>query len=243
MRPELTVGENIASDRDEVVVGGVKKHVYSYLADFLFTPERVRTPVKALSGGERARLMLAKLFLKPANLLVMDEPTNDLDVETLELLEEQLLAYSGTLLLVSHDREFLNNVVTSTFALEGDGQVRQYPGGYDDYVRQRAATPDRGTDRRAEAGREKQPPRRDDAPKPRDRKLSYNERRELDALPGRIDALEGELKEIRDALADGSVYRTDPARAKALSDRLPLAEAELEAAVDRWAELAERSGE
>ena len=243
MRPELTVGENIASDRDEVVVGGVKKHVYSYLADFLFTPERVRTPVKALSGGERARLMLAKLFLKPANLLVMDEPTNDLDVETLELLEEQLLAYSGTLLLVSHDREFLDNVVTSTFALEGDGQVRQYPGGYDDYVRQRAAAPDRGTDRRSEAGREKQPPRRDEAPKPRDRKLSYNERRELDALPGRIDALEGELKEIREALADGSVYRTDPARAKALSDRLPLAEAELEATVDRWAELAERSGE
>ena len=243
MRPELTVGENIASDRDEVVVGGVKKHVYSYLADFLFTPERVRTPVKALSGGERARLMLAKLFLKPANLLVMDEPTNDLDVETLELLEEQLLAYSGTLLLVSHDREFLNNVVTSTFALEGDGQVRQYPGGYDDYVRQRAAAPDRGTDRRAESGREKQPPRRDNGAAPRERKLSYNERRELDALPGRIDSLEGELKEIRDALADGSVYRTDPARAKALSDRLPLAEAELEAAVDRWAELAERSGE
>ena len=243
MRPELTVGENIASDRDEVVVGGVKKHVYSYLADFLFTPERVRTPVKALSGGERARLMLAKLFLKPANLLVMDEPTNDLDVETLELLEEQLLAYSGTLLLVSHDREFLDNVVTSTFALEGDGKVRQYPGGYDDYVRQRAAAPGRGTEQRAAAEHEKPPPRRDDALKPRDRKLSYNERRELDALPGRIDALEGELKEIREALVDGSVYRTDSARAKALSDRLPLAEAELEAAVDRWAELAERSGE
>ena len=243
MRPDLTVGENVAADRDEVVVGGVRKHVYSYLADFLFTPERVRTPVRALSGGERARLMLAKLFLKPANLLVMDEPTNDLDVETLELLEEQLLAYSGTLLLVSHDREFLDNVVTSTFVLEGDGKVRQYPGGYDDYVRQRAVAPDRGTDRRAEAGREKQPPRRDDAPKPRERKLSYNERRELDALPGRIDSLEGELKEIRDALADGSVYRTDPERAKALSERLPLAEAELEAAVDRWAELAERSGE
>ena len=243
MRPELTVGENIASDRDEVMVGGVKKHVYSYLADFLFTPERVRTPVKALSGGERARLMLAKLFLKPANLLVMDEPTNDLDVETLELLEEQLLAYSGTLLLVSHDREFLNNVVTSTFALEGDGKVRQYPGGYDDYVRQRAVAPDRGTDRRAEAGREKQPPRRDNGAAPRDRKLSYNERRELDALPGRIDSLEGELKEIREALVDGSVFRTDPVRAKALSERLPFAEAELEAAVDRWAELAERSGE
>ena len=131
IRPDLTVGENITTDRD----------VYSYLADFLFTPERVRTPVRALSGGERARLMLAKLFLKPANLLVMDEPTNDLDVETLELLEEQLLAYSGTLLLVSHDREFLNNVVTSTFALDGDGTVKQFPGGYDDYERQRAAKP------------------------------------------------------------------------------------------------------
>ena len=137
LRPDLTVGENVASDRDEVVVGGARKHVYSYLADFLFPPERVRTPVKALSGGERARLMLAKLFLKPANLLVMDEPTNDLDVETLELLEEQLLEYKGTLLLVSHDREFLDNVVTSTFVLEGDGEVRCYPGGYSDYERQR----------------------------------------------------------------------------------------------------------
>ena len=136
---ELTVGENIASDRDEVVVGGVRKHVYSYLADFLFPPERVRTPVKALSGGERARLMLAKLFLTPSNLLVMDEPTNDLDIETLELLEEQLMNYKGTLLLVSHDREFLDNVVTSTFALEGDGKVRCYPGGYADYERQKTA--------------------------------------------------------------------------------------------------------
>ena len=131
---EATVGENVAKDRDEVIVGGVKKHVYSYLADFLFPPERVRTPVKALSGGERARLMLAKLFLKPANLLVMDEPTNDLDIETLELLEEQLLNYKGTLLLVSHDREFLDNVVTSTFVLEGDGTVKAFPGGYEDYL-------------------------------------------------------------------------------------------------------------
>ena len=139
LKDDLTVGENIASDRDEVVVGGVRKHVYSYLADFLFPPERVRTPVKALSGGERARLMLAKLFLRPANLLVMDEPTNDLDIETLELLEEQLLAYRGTLLLVSHDREFLDNVVTSTFVLEGDGSVKCYPGGYSDYEAQKAA--------------------------------------------------------------------------------------------------------
>lgn len=139
LKDDLTVGENIASDRDEVVVGGIRKHVYSYLADFLFPPERVRTPVKALSGGERARLMLAKLFLKPANLLIMDEPTNDLDIETLELLEEQLLAYKGTLLLVSHDREFLDNVVTSTFVLEGDGSVKNFPGGYSDYEKQSAA--------------------------------------------------------------------------------------------------------
>ncbi len=138
LKDDLSVGENIASDRDEVVVGGVRKHVYSYLADFLFPPERVRTPVKALSGGERARLMLAKLFLRPANLLVMDEPTNDLDIETLELLEEQLLAYRGTLLLVSHDREFLDNVVTSTFVLEGDGSVKNFPGGYSDYEKQSA---------------------------------------------------------------------------------------------------------
>ena len=242
MRPELTVGENVASDRDEVVVGGIRKHVYSYLSDFLFTPERVRTPVKALSGGERARLMLAKLFLKPANLLVMDEPTNDLDVETLELLEEQLLAYSGTLLLVSHDRDFLDNVVTSTFALEGDGTVKQFPGGYDDYVRQRGAVRERGDNMREEEDA-KLPVRSAEAPAARDRKLSYNEKRELDSLPGRIDALEGELAEIREVLADGSIYRTDPERAKTLSERLPLAEAELEAAVDRWAELAERGGE
>ena len=242
MRPELTVGENVASDRDEVVVGGIRKHVYSYLSDFLFTPERVRTPVKALSGGERARLMLAKLFLKPANLLVMDEPTNDLDIETLELLEEQLLAYSGTLLLVSHDRDFLDNVVTSTFALEGDGTVKQFPGGYDDYVRQRGAVRERGGKMREE-NCAKSPVRSAETPTARDRKLSYNEKRELDSLPDKIDALEGELAEIREALADGSIYRADPERAKTLSERLPLAEAELEAAVDRWAELAERGGE
>ena len=235
MKPELTVGENIASDRDEVIVGGVKKHVYSYLADFLFTPERVRTPVKALSGGERARLMLAKLFLKPANLLVMDEPTNDLDIETLELLEEQLLAYKGTLLLVSHDREFLDNVVTSTFVLEGDGEVRSYPGGYADYVAQRG----RREEKPAQAAAPVQP--KVATPQPQSKKLSYKEQRELDALPERIDSLEKELDSIREALADGTIYRSDPAKAQSLTERLPLAEAELEAAVERWAELEERS--
>ena len=240
MKPELTVGENIASDRDEVVVGGVRKHVYSYLADFLFTPERVRTPVKALSGGERARLMLAKLFLKPANLLVMDEPTNDLDIETLELLEEQLLAYSGTLLLVSHDREFLDNVVTSTFVLEGDGTVRSYPGGYADYLAQRGKTaaPAKETAETPDVQRAATV----HVPPPAAKKLSYREQRELEALPERIDALERELADMRAALGDGTLYRTDPARAQALTARLPVAEAELEAAVERWAELEERRG-
>ena len=243
MRPELTVGENVAADRDEVVVGGVKKHIYSYLADFLFTPERVRTPVKALSGGERARLMLARLFMRPSNLLVMDEPTNDLDVETLELLEEQLLAYSGTLLLVSHDREFLDNVVTSTLVLEGDGSVRQYPGGYEDYLRQRpAAREERGEETTGREAAKEQPAVQTQQPS-RQKKLSYNERRELDALPGRIDALESELAGMREAMADGSLFRSDPAKAKELSDRLPLAESELETLVERWAELAERGGE
>ena len=226
LKPELTVKENVASDRDEVVVGGVRKHVYSYLADFLFAPERTRTPVKALSGGERARLMIAKLFMKPANLLVMDEPTNDLDVETLELLEEQLLAYKGTLLVVSHDREFLDNVVTSTFVLEGDGEVRQYPGGYGDYVRQRkASAPPPAADRAPSAP----PPAKSGKGRG---KLGYNEQRELAGLPARIEALEAEIAGIGEQLAKGTIYR---------SERLAAAQAELEAAVDRWAELEERN--
>ena len=230
MRPELTVAENIASDRDEVTVGGVRKHVYSYLADFLFAPERVRTPLKALSGGERARLMLAKLFLKPANLLIMDEPTNDLDIETLELLEEQLLGYKGTLLLVSHDREFLDNVVTSTFVLEGDGRVRQFPGGYEDYERQRRAAP------QAVPAASAQEPKaaaadRPDAAQPR-RKLSYKEQRELEALPDRIEELEKKV---------AAILGSDPVKCRDDYALLPGLQAELDAAVERWAELEERA--
>ena len=233
LNPELTVGENVASDRDEVIVGGVKKHVYSYLADFLFSPARVRTPVKALSGGERARLMLAKLFLKPANLLVMDEPTNDLDIETLELLEEQLLNYRGTLLLVSHDREFLDNVVTSTFVLEGDGVVRQYPGGYADYVRQRGAREDaKKRDVGAACGDTRGRRGMSDARPARPAKLSFNEKRELEGLPERIDALEKEIAAINAA---------DPVKEYARYARLPDLEAELESLVERWAALAERA--
>ena len=230
LNDELTVAENIASDRDEVVVGGVRKHVYSYLSDFLFTPERTRTPVKALSGGEKARLMLAKLFLKPSNLLIMDEPTNDLDIETLELLEEQLMAYKGTLLLVSHDREFFDNVVTSTFVLEGDGTVDCYPGGYEDYLRQR-----RPREVAPKAAPEKK------VEKVASRKLSYNEQRELASLPSKIEELEGEIAGAESFLADGSSYLADPEKFKSLSERLPQARSELEAAVERWAELEERN--
>ena len=226
MKPELTVGENVASDRDEVVVGGVRKHVYSYLADFLFAPERVRTPVKALSGGERARLMLAKLFLKPANLLVMDEPTNDLDIETLELLEEQLLNYRGTLLLVSHDREFLDNVVTSTFALEGDGLVRQYPGGYADYERQRPKVAD------VEKSSTPRPAPAPSAPAAA-KKLSYKEKRELEELPERIDAMEREI---------AAILASDPIKNREDYARVPELQAALDAAVERWAELGSREG-
>jgi ATP-binding cassette subfamily F protein uup len=228
---ELTVAENIASDRDEVVVGGVRKHVYSYLSDFLFAPERTRTPVKALSGGERARLMLAKLFLKPSNLLILDEPTNDLDIETLELLEEQLMAYKGTLLLVSHDREFFDNVVTSTFVLEGDALVRTYPGGYEDYLRQRPAP-------RSEC---KASPAKNSAPKRQSNKLSYNEQRELASLPEKIERLEDEVAAMEEFLADGASYSSDPGKFKLYSEELPQRRQELETAVERWAELEERA--
>lgn len=228
---EATVAENIAADRDEVVVGGVKKHVYSYLADFLFSSERCRTPVKALSGGERARLMIAKLFMNPANLLIMDEPTNDLDIETLELLEEQLLNYKGTLLLVSHDREFLDNVVTSTLVLEGDGEVDSYPGGYEDYLKQRKGR-GRGQGEGEEKSGKNSAVHLDLGSSPKvSKKLSYKEQRELDALPGEIEALEKEIAAIEAELVAGKIYS---------SDRLAPAQEELEKKVERWAELEER---
>ncbi|MGN0854696.1 MAG: ATP-binding cassette domain-containing protein [Kiritimatiellia bacterium] len=224
VKSELTVAENIASDRDEVIVGGVRRHVFSYLADFLFSSERARTPVKALSGGERARLMLAKLFLKPANLLVMDEPTNDLDIETLELLEEQLLAYKGTLLLVSHDREFLDNVVTSTLVLEGDATVRSYPGGYEDYLRQRP---------KEERAAPPCPPSAAPVPSPPSRKLSYKEQREFDALPGQMEAVEAEI---------AAINALDPVKEYARFAEIPALQARLDALETRWLELSDRAG-
>ncbi len=227
MKPELTVAENVAGDHDEVVVGGVRKHVFSYLADFLFSSERARTPVKALSGGERARLMLAKLFLKPANLLIMDEPTNDLDIETLELLEEQLLSYTGTLLLVSHDREFLDHVVTSTLVLEGDGAVASYPGGYEDYLKQRPNPKNQPTKESVQKSVAAS------TPLPAKKRLSYHEQRELAQLPARIETLEQAI---------AAITALDPVTHYAEYAKIPDLQGELDQAVERWAELEERAG-
>ena len=241
--PELTVKEIVARDRDVVTVGGVQKHVYSYLSDFLFTPERSRSPVKALSGGEKARLLLARLFLKPSNLLVMDEPTNDLDVETLELLEEQLLNYKGTLLVVSHDREFLDNVVTSTYVLAGDGEVRVSAGGYAEAARllKKVEDAQREAVKAAQSAQAASAAPSAAAEPSAARKLSYKETRELESLPGRIEALETEIAEIESTLADPSIYAKDNARAVAMTARLPQAREELDAAETRWLELSERA--
>lgn len=235
--PEATVKEAVATDCDVVTVGGVTKHAYAYLADFLFTPDRCRTPVKALSGGERARLLLARLFLKPSNLLVMDEPTNDLDVETLELLEEQLLNYRGTLLVVSHDREFLDNVVTSTYVLSGDGEVRVCAGGYAEAARLLKRI---GKDEKPVAADadEAAPVKAVETAR---RKLSYKEQREYDGLPDRIASLESEISDIESTLSEPSIYSKDGARAAQLAERLPQARAELDDAETRWLELSERT--
>jgi ATP-binding cassette subfamily F protein uup len=213
--------------------------VISYLGDFLFPPQRCRQPVNALSGGERNRLLLAKLFTRPANVLVLDEPTNDLDLETLELLEELLLDFDGTLLLVSHDRAFLDNVVTSTLVFEGDGRVRQYVGGYADWVRQRPPVPavsPVAPRKAANSGQTATPPEK----KAKAKKLSYKDQRELQQLPARIEALEQELEQLQQQLSDPEVFKQQGAEGlQALGERLKQAEAELELAFDRWAELEE----
>ena len=241
--PEKSVAENVSEGHDQVTVNGTSRHVLGYLQDFLFAPDRARTPVKALSGGEKARLLLAKLFLRPGNLLVLDEPTNDLDVETLELLEEQLLAYKGTILLVSHDREFLDHVVTSSLVLLGGGRVHLCPGGYADWARERealaaAAGGPKGEDRKPKAERPDPRPA-DAAPPRRPRRLGFNEKRELEALPASIEALEAEIAGIENALADGTAYARDAKKAAADAARLPAARAELEAKLERWLALSE----
>jgi ATP-binding cassette subfamily F protein uup len=238
LNEEATVQDNVADGYDTVQLGGQSRHVIGYLQDFLFTPERARTPVRFLSGGERNRLLLAKLFAKPANVIVLDEPTNDLDTETLELLEERLVQFNGTILVVSHDRAFLNNVVTSSIVFEPGG-AREYVGGYDDWQRQRAASSPASESAKsngaanATAGRpkEKEPKRR----------LSYKEQQELTSLPGKIEQLEAKIQELHATLADPKFYQqAGPAIAQEQS-RLQSLETDVARAYERWEELEQRA--
>jgi len=233
-----TLADTISQGADFVEIGGQRKHIISYLGDFLFSPERARSPVKSCSGGERNRLLLARLFTQPANVLVLDEPTNDLDIETLELLEELLANYNGTLFLVSHDRAFLDNVVTQVIAFEGDGKLQEYVGGFEDWERVQkyqatlakpAPAPARATAPPAAA-----------QPKTAS-KLSYKESRELAELPLRIEALEKEQIDIAAHLADGTIFRTDAKRAKQLQTRSEAIDAEVLTAMTRWEELDKRN--
>ena len=227
---EKTVQQNV-SEYDTIPINGQPRHVLGYLQDFLFPPERSRSLVKFLSGGERSRLLLAKLFTRPSNVLVLDEPTNDLDVETLELLESLLVEYQGTVLLVSHDRAFLNDVVTSTLAIEPDGRVKEYDGGYDDYLRQR---PDAAP---AEPKPALAPAKTSSPPPERPRKLSFKERRELEELPRRIEELEAARQELHETMADPAFYRRDGGEIAEAKARLESLEQELAAAYERWEAL------
>ena len=244
--PEASVRDNVAEGSDQIEIGGRSRHVVSYLADFLFPPARIRSPVKSLSGGERNRLLLAKLFARPVNLLVLDEPTNDLDVETLELLEELIGDYDGTLLLVSHDRRFLDGTVTSLMVLTGDGRVEEHVGGYSDWRRYQEARataarprqaaekalPGRGGDAGAMAGAA---PRREDRSPPR--KLGYTERLELEALPELIESLEAKQAELQSRLSDPAFYRQAPDVVTEVAQALAEIGTRLQRAYERWERL------
>jgi len=243
--PELPLTEVISPGSDFVEIGGERKHVIGYLGDFLFAPQRARSPVKSLSGGERNRLLLARLFARPANVMVLDEPTNDLDIETLDLLEDLLSTYDGTLFLVSHDRAFLDNVVTQVIAAEGDGRWGEYAGGYADWQRIKQAETERAAEqaRLAQAKAKSAPaPKATPVPSARGGKLSFNEKRELDALPERIAALEAEQAALQARMADPSLYQRAPQDVAQLSERLDGLEREIEAALERWETLETRAG-
>lgn len=233
---EKSVKDNISEGSDFVDVNGGRRHIYSYLQDFLFSPERARTPVKALSGGERNRILLAKLLLKPSNLIVMDEPTNDLDMVTLELLEEMLGGYKGTLLLISHDRAFMDNVVTSTWVFDGKGHIDEYIGGYQDYLEQRpdqTAVDQKSDVKKALAKAEAAAA----AAAPKKVKLSYKDQRALEQLPAEMEALEKEQVDINAKLADGTLFVSDNAQAMQLSARLSAIDEALLEKLERWDEL------
>ncbi|MGH7884183.1 MAG: ATP-binding cassette domain-containing protein [Thermodesulfobacteriota bacterium] len=227
---EKTMMENVSGGNDIVMINGKSRHIVGYLQDFLFSPNRVRSKVSVLSGGERNRLLLARLFTKPSNLLVMDEPTNDLDIETLELLEELLSEYSGTVLLVSHDRSFLNNIVTSTIALEGDGKINEYLGGYDDWLKQRVVE---------ETKIAKEKPKTEEKPKNKKEDLSFKEKKELEELPLQIHSLEEEQKDLHAVLSNPEVYKNEPDKVDQSKKRLDEIEDEISVAFERWTYLDE----
>jgi ATP-binding cassette subfamily F protein uup len=228
---DMTVQESVSGGKDMVQINGRQRHVIGYLKDFLFTPDRARSPVRILSGGERNRLLFARLFTQPSNVLVLDEPTNDLDMETLELIEERLLDYTGTILLVSHDRTFLNNVVTSTLVFEAGGVITEYAGGYDDWLRQRP----RPADKKEPVTRRRPVKRREKKDQPR--KLTFREGKELEALPGRIERLEQEQNGLYEQMATPVFYKSPGERISRARARVEELSQELEGAYERWEEL------
>ncbi|MEO1979749.1 MAG: ribosomal protection-like ABC-F family protein, partial [Fuerstiella sp.] len=236
--PNKTARENVSEGTDELLINGHKRHVMGYLQDFLFAPDRAHTRVSFLSGGERNRLLLAKLLSKPINLLVLDEPTNDLDAETLELLEETLPDFPGTILLVSHDRAFLNNVVTSTIVFEGDGVVNEYDGGYDDWLRQRNSRDATAAARQEASAAPSHTAPVDTVTVKKSRKLSFKEKQELDALPDIIDKLEKRQAELQAVVADPEFYKSGGETIAALQSDLEATTAELELSFQRWEDLA-----
>ncbi len=232
-----TLADTISQGSDFIEIGGARKHVISYLGDFLFAPERARSPVKSLSGGERNRLLLARLFTRPSNVLVLDEPTNDLDIETLELLEELLAQYEGTLFLVSHDRAFLDNVVTQVIAFEGDGKLMEYVGGFEDWVRVKKFE----ANQKSAAPVQAKPAAKAEPVKPKSSaKLSFKEQKELDEMPQRIEVLEREQEDIVAALGSGALFRDNPTHAKQLQQRASEIEDELLNLMARWEALESR---
>jgi ABC transport system ATP-binding/permease protein len=252
--PDRSVADTVNDGNDRVVINGEPRHVIGYLADFLFPRERAISPVRLLSGGERNRLVLARLFARPANVLVMDEPTNDLDIETLELLEELVANFDGTILLVSHDRVFLDHIVTSTLAFEGDGGVTEYVGGYEDYLRQSATQPgsgirDPGSDTTNAVATTKPSPtahsqtgsRTADPGSRLGKKLTFNESRELESLPARIAALEEEHTRLQAEAASPAFYKESAEHIRRVLARIDQLGPELDAAMARWVELEDRS--
>ncbi len=239
LEPGMTVTDVLTGGRgDSVTVNGRSRHVIGYLKDFLFAPEQARTPVSVLSGGERNRLLIAKALAQPSNLLVLDEPTNDLDLETLDLLQEMLDDYEGTLLLVSHDRDFLDRVVGSVLVSEGDGRWVEYAGGYTDMLGQRGKGVEARASGKSKDKPEKAEPRERAAPPPPGKpKLGFKDQHELKTLPARIEKLEKAIVQLKGILEDADLYARDPARFEKASTTLAQAETELAAAEDRWLEL------